>query len=56
MFCDTRPSSTVVAITGHKWSGPFMQPVDVVGLGLHDYYEVTFSISFFEIFFIITTP
>ncbi|KAL7616604.1 transcription factor GTE1 [Lactuca sativa] len=27
-------------IIGHKWSGPFMQPVDVVGLGLHDYYEV----------------
>ncbi|KAK4427833.1 Transcription factor GTE6 [Sesamum alatum] len=27
-------------ITQHKWSGPFMQPVDVVGLGLHDYYEV----------------
>ncbi|KAI3511463.1 hypothetical protein L1887_18617 [Cichorium endivia] len=26
--------------TGHKWAGPFMQPVDVVGLGLHDYYEV----------------
>ncbi|PWA44287.1 Bromodomain-containing protein [Artemisia annua] len=24
----------------HKWAGPFMQPVDVVGLGLHDYYEV----------------
>ncbi|PIN15891.1 hypothetical protein CDL12_11465 [Handroanthus impetiginosus] len=28
------------AITRHKWAGPFMQPVDVVGLGLHDYYEV----------------
>lgn len=27
-------------IMGHKWAGPFMQPVDVVGLGLHDYYEV----------------
>ncbi|XAR57451.1 hypothetical protein NMG60_11025604 [Bertholletia excelsa] len=27
-------------ITQHKWSGPFMQPVDVVGLGLHDYFEV----------------
>ncbi|KAL1808578.1 hypothetical protein ACET3Z_025568 [Daucus carota] len=27
-------------ITQHKWAGPFMQPVDVVGLGLHDYYEV----------------
>ncbi|XP_075487981.1 transcription factor GTE6-like [Primulina tabacum] len=27
-------------ITQHKWAGPFMQPVDVVGLGLHDYYQV----------------
>lgn len=27
-------------ILTHKWAGPFMQPVDVVGLGLHDYYEV----------------
>lgn len=27
-------------IMGHKWAGPFMQPVDVVGLGLHDYYEI----------------
>ncbi|KAL8121943.1 transcription factor GTE6-like [Apium graveolens] len=27
-------------ITQHKWAGPFMQPVDVVGLDLHDYYEV----------------
>ncbi|KAL8104873.1 transcription factor GTE6-like [Apium graveolens] len=27
-------------ITQHKWAGPFMQPVDVVGLGLHDYYDV----------------
>ncbi|KAF2304613.1 hypothetical protein GH714_035265 [Hevea brasiliensis] len=27
-------------ITQHKWAWPFMQPVDVVGLGLHDYYEV----------------
>lgn len=27
-------------ITQHKWAGPFMQPVDVVGLGLHDYYKV----------------
>ncbi|CAI9762736.1 unnamed protein product [Fraxinus pennsylvanica] len=27
-------------ITQHKGAGPFMQPVDVVGLGLHDYYEV----------------
>ncbi|XP_031256038.1 transcription factor GTE1-like isoform X1 [Pistacia vera] len=27
-------------ITQHKWAGPFMNPVDVEGLGLHDYYEV----------------
>ncbi|XP_071720548.1 transcription factor GTE1-like [Rutidosis leptorrhynchoides] len=27
-------------IMGHKWAGPFMQPVDVVGLELHDYYEI----------------
>nr|XP_027118847.1 transcription factor GTE6-like isoform X1 [Coffea arabica] len=27
-------------ITQHKWAGPFMQPVDVEGLGLHDYFDV----------------
>lgn len=27
-------------ITRHKWALPFMEPVDVEGLGLHDYYEV----------------
>ncbi|KAK8574575.1 hypothetical protein V6N12_062265 [Hibiscus sabdariffa] len=27
-------------ITQHKWAWPFMQPVDVKGLGLHDYYEI----------------
>ncbi|KAI5575209.1 hypothetical protein POPTR_010G219200v4 [Populus trichocarpa] len=27
-------------ITQHKWAWPFMQPVDVKGLRLHDYYEV----------------
>ncbi|KAK7315909.1 hypothetical protein VNO77_34491 [Canavalia gladiata] len=27
-------------ITQHKWAWPFMLPVDVEGLGLHDYYEV----------------
>lgn len=27
-------------ITQHKWAEPFMEPVDVEGLGLHDYYEV----------------
>lgn len=30
-------------ITQHKWAWPFMQPVDVDGLGLHDYYEVRFT-------------
>uniref|UniRef100_A0A7N0V5X2 Uncharacterized protein n=1 Tax=Kalanchoe fedtschenkoi TaxID=63787 RepID=A0A7N0V5X2_KALFE len=24
----------------HKWAWPFLQPVDVEGLGLHDYYQV----------------
>ncbi|KAG4181131.1 hypothetical protein ERO13_A10G207501v2 [Gossypium hirsutum] len=28
-------------ISQHKWAWPFMQPVDVKGLGLHDYYKVT---------------
>ncbi|XP_065853754.1 transcription factor GTE1-like isoform X2 [Euphorbia lathyris] len=27
-------------ITQHKWARPFIEPVDVVGLGLHDYYKV----------------
>ncbi|PIA38621.1 hypothetical protein AQUCO_02700086v1 [Aquilegia coerulea] len=27
-------------ITAHKWAWPFMHPVDVEGLGLHDYYEI----------------
>nr|GLL44288.1 transcription factor GTE6 isoform X1 [Ipomoea trifida] len=27
-------------ITQHKWAWPFMQPVDVEGLGLDDYYEI----------------
>ncbi|KAG8370449.1 hypothetical protein BUALT_Bualt14G0118100 [Buddleja alternifolia] len=37
----TRQFETILhQITRHKWAGPFMQPVDVVGLGLHDYYEV----------------
>lgn len=27
-------------ITQHKWAWPFMQPVDVEGLGIPDYYEV----------------
>lgn len=29
-------------ITNHKWAWPFMDPVDVKGLKLHDYYEVMF--------------
>ncbi|KAI9074015.1 hypothetical protein K1719_044015 [Acacia pycnantha] len=27
-------------ITQHKWAWPFLEPVDVKGLELHDYYEV----------------
>ncbi|GAV80099.1 Bromodomain domain-containing protein [Cephalotus follicularis] len=27
-------------IIQHKWAWPFMQPVDVEGLGLHDYFEI----------------
>lgn len=27
-------------MTQHKWAWPFMQPVDVEGLGLNDYYEI----------------
>ncbi|KAH6801682.1 hypothetical protein C2S51_033128 [Perilla frutescens var. frutescens] len=27
-------------ITQHKWAWPFMQPVDVEGLGLQDYYKI----------------
>ncbi|KAL5184462.1 Transcription factor GTE1 [Glycine soja] len=30
----------ILCITQHKWAWPFMQPVDIEGLGLHDYYEV----------------
>ncbi|KAF4360347.1 hypothetical protein G4B88_000021 [Cannabis sativa] len=36
-------------ITRHKWAWPFMQPVDVEGLGLHDYYEVKFIASFLNL-------
>ncbi|XP_058092325.1 transcription factor GTE6-like isoform X2 [Magnolia sinica] len=37
-----RQFSTILRqITQHKWAWPFMQPVDVEGLGLHDYYEET---------------
>nr|XP_010930571.1 transcription factor GTE6 [Elaeis guineensis] len=27
-------------ITRHKWAGPFLNPVEVEALGLHDYYDV----------------
>ncbi|KAH1188295.1 Transcription factor GTE1 [Glycine max] len=30
----------ILQITQHKWAWPFMDPVDVEGLGLHDYYEI----------------
>ncbi|XP_027775258.1 transcription factor GTE6-like isoform X1 [Solanum pennellii] len=30
----------ICQITQHKWAEPFMEPVDVKGLGLHDYFEV----------------
>ena len=32
--------SVASQITQHKWAWPFLEPVDVKGLGLHDYYEV----------------
>jgi len=31
----------------HKWAWPFMEPVDVEGLKLHDYYEVRFTVFLF---------
>lgn len=34
------PRLLMSQITQHKWAWPFMHPVDVEGLGLHDYYEV----------------
>ncbi|QCD81421.1 hypothetical protein DEO72_LG2g1746 [Vigna unguiculata] len=33
-------SVVLLQITQHKWAWPFMDPVDVEGLRLHDYYEV----------------
>ncbi|KHF99954.1 Transcription factor GTE1 -like protein [Gossypium arboreum] len=38
--CVDEISTTVSRITQHKWAHPFMHPVDVEGLGLHDYYEI----------------
>ncbi|XP_052728006.1 transcription factor GTE1 isoform X1 [Vigna angularis] len=36
-----RQFSTILRqITQHKWAWPFLDPVDVEGLKLHDYYEV----------------
>ncbi|KAL5063462.1 hypothetical protein RYX36_025199 [Vicia faba] len=36
-----RQFSTILRqITQHKWAWPFLEPVDVKGLGLHDYYEI----------------
>ncbi|KAJ7556744.1 hypothetical protein O6H91_05G096300 [Diphasiastrum complanatum] len=36
-----RQFSTILRqITQHKWAWPFMRPVDVVALGLHDYFDV----------------
>jgi hypothetical protein len=32
----------------HKWAWPFMEPVDVEGLKLHDYYEVKFVVFKFS--------
>ncbi|GER52252.1 bromodomain-containing protein [Striga asiatica] len=31
--------SILLKMTQLKWAAPFLKPVDVVGLGLHDYYE-----------------
>ena len=41
-------------LTQHHWAGPFMKPVDVVGLGLHDYFEVMlliFLLCYFNVIF-----
>ncbi|KAL2341736.1 hypothetical protein Fmac_009676 [Flemingia macrophylla] len=37
---EANSSNTMQEITQHKWAWPFMDPVDVEGLGLHDYYEI----------------
>lgn len=33
-------SALTLQISQHNCAGPFMEPVDVVGLGLHDYFKV----------------
>ncbi|QCE13238.1 hypothetical protein DEO72_LG11g231 [Vigna unguiculata] len=33
-------SNSMQEIAEHKWAWPFMEPVDVEGLGLHDYHEI----------------
>ncbi|KAL7105635.1 hypothetical protein ACP275_07G056300 [Erythranthe tilingii] len=36
-----RPLGNILRqITQHEWAEPFMKPVDAIGLGLHDYYQV----------------
>ncbi|KAL2341107.1 hypothetical protein Fmac_009047 [Flemingia macrophylla] len=37
---EANSSNTMQEITQHKWAWPFIDPVDVEGLGLHDYYEI----------------
>jgi len=46
MWSGKSNKSGCLQITQHKWAWPFMKPVDVKGLGLHDYHEVSmFNIS-----------
>ncbi|KAG2398470.1 Transcription factor GTE1 Bromodomain-containing protein [Vigna angularis] len=33
-------SNAMQEIAEHKWAWPFLEPVDVEGLGLHDYHEI----------------
>ncbi|KAH9569890.1 hypothetical protein CY35_02G013400 [Sphagnum magellanicum] len=40
MWSGKSNKSGCLQITQHKWAWPFMKPVDVKGLGLHDYHEV----------------
>ncbi|XP_047341737.1 transcription factor GTE1-like [Impatiens glandulifera] len=42
MMALMRQFNTIISqvTSQHKWAIPFMKPVDVVGLGLHDYYKV----------------